>query len=65
MDVRVTAFRSAFIVALGGSAAEILAFHAGYIVVGPKILFRILPETRNRSIEEIELQTTRPGVASA
>ena len=46
-------------------AAEILSFYAGCILVGLVILFRILPETKNKTIEEIELELIRPGVAPA
>lgn len=37
-------------------AAEIFAFYATCVVIGLVILFRILPETKNKSIEQIEAE---------
>lgn len=37
-------------------AAEIFAFYATCVVIGFAILFRILPETKNKSIEQIEAE---------
>ena len=37
-------------------AAEIFAFYAACVVVGLIVLFRILPETKNKSIEQIEAE---------
>ena len=37
-------------------AAEIFAFYAACVVIGFTILFRILPETKNKSIEQIEAE---------
>ena len=43
-------------------AAEIFAFYATCVVIGFAILFRILPETKNKSIEQIEAELS--GAAS-
>ena len=43
-------------------AAEIFAFYASCVVVGLVILYRILPETKNKSIEQIEAELA--GVAA-
>ena len=37
-------------------AAEIFAFYATCVVLGFAVLFRILPETKNKSIEQIEAE---------
>lgn len=37
-------------------AAEIFASYAVFVVIGLAILFRILPETKNKSIEQIEAE---------
>ncbi|MEM6483597.1 MAG: MFS transporter [Pseudomonadota bacterium] len=37
-------------------AAEIFSFYAGCVAVGLVVLYRILPETKNKSIEAIELE---------
>lgn len=40
-------------------AAEIFAFYATCVVIGFALLFRILPETKNKSIEQIEAELAR------
>lgn len=39
-------------------AAEIFAFYAGCVILGLGLLFFILPETKNKSIEQIEAELT-------
>ncbi len=45
-------------------AAQIFAFYAGCIVAGLVILYRILPETKNKTIEEIEAELAVPSAVS-
>ncbi|MGB5512593.1 MAG: MFS transporter [Woeseiaceae bacterium] len=45
-------------------AAEIFAFYATCVVVGFIILFRILPETKNKSIEQIEAELSGAKAAA-
>ena len=40
-------------------AAEIFAFYATCVVIGFALLYRILPETKNKSIEQIEAELAR------
>jgi len=44
-------------------AAQIFLFYAACVVVGLVILFRILPETKNKSIEQIEAELAGTGSA--
>ena len=45
-------------------AAEIFAFYAACVVIGFTILFRILPETKNKSIEQIEAELSGAKAAA-
>ena len=41
-------------------AAEIFSFYTGCILVGLIILYKILPETKQRTIEQVESELTAP-----
>lgn len=56
----INAFKCAAIVAFGGFIiGQIMLFYASMVIIGLIALIKILPETKNRSIEEIEAALIR------